>query len=183
MLLRLSEVFRRRAGIPEIIILGVFYAMIMAVMMFVFIPDMFRELPGMTIFDLRSTGYDEAYVTAVRDGLSARGLGIYTKLQLPLDFVFPLVYGMFYLAFGNKLFGKIHLPLFASVLALCVVDYTENSMSYYLLLAQELNPTAVAFASTMTMIKTVLLWVVSLLLITGIAVAVRRRKTKNNPEN
>lgn len=182
MLLRLSEVFRRRAGTPEIIILAVLYVLTVSAMNFVLIPAIFRDLPGMTIFDLTSYGYDAAHVTALREGISARGMDIYTKLQLPLDFIFPLIYGVFYLALGNKLFGRVTAPLLGCVAALCVSDYIENSLSYYLLLAQDLNASVVAFASAVTMVKTALVFIVTLVLLWGIAVAVSRRKKRTAPQ-
>lgn len=182
MLLRLSEVFRRRAGTPEIIILAVLYVLTVSAMVFVLIPAIFRDLPGMTIFDLTSTGYDAAHVIALREGISARGMDIYTKLQLPLDFVFPVIYGLFYLALGNKLFGRVTAPLLVAVTALCVSDYVENSLSYYLLLAQDLNASMVVFASAVTMLKTALIFIVTVVLLRGIVVAASRRKKRTPPE-
>ncbi len=101
-------------------------------MILVTIPKLTRMAGGMKILDMMPTGYSEAYVKGLLAALGPDGRSAYLWEQIPLDLVFPLLFGVSYCllqAFILKKLGKFHevyfylclLPVLAGL-----ADYMEN---------------------------------------------------------
>jgi hypothetical protein len=88
--------------------------------------------PDMNLFDLSPTGYSETYATSLLETLGANGRSKYLTVQLPLDFIYPVLFAITcsllltwsfnkYLNENSKLYYFILIPVFAGVF-----DYIEN---------------------------------------------------------
>lgn len=115
-----------------ILVLFVLTNMIYAVMLLVTIPALSRFSGGMTIPDMMPTGYDHAYLQKLMQTLGEDGRRYYLTRQIPLDLLYPLLFGLTYSlmtawafnrfgALTNKVSALALLPLIAAL-----ADYAEN---------------------------------------------------------
>ncbi|MEI6578934.1 MAG: hypothetical protein WCN92_05655 [Eubacteriales bacterium] len=158
-LISLSAWLEKYIKNKQIFLLCGLYIIIVAIMGIVIIPNICKNTGSMTIFDLKATGYDINYAKDFINAMGVKGRGFYLKAQLPLDFIYPFVYGLLYLALANKAFKKLNIPVFASIMILCIADYAENILTYVMLLSHKLSPALVSTASVFTAVKTDFLYV------------------------
>ena len=101
-------------------------------MLTITIPKVVAYANGKRLLDMMPTGYDLDYVKALFNALGPQGRDTYIYRQLPVDMVYPLLFGVSYCLvfayflkklkkFHSKLFYFCLLPLFAGV-----ADYLEN---------------------------------------------------------
>jgi len=101
-------------------------------MLTVSIPKVMGYANGMKLLDMMPTGYDLEYVNPLFNALGPQGRDVYLYNQLPVDMVYPTLFGISYcllLAYflkklnklDTKLFYLCLLPLFAGL-----SDYLEN---------------------------------------------------------
>ncbi|MGN0443889.1 MAG: hypothetical protein ACI4F5_04650, partial [Acutalibacteraceae bacterium] len=95
-----------------LIVSGALTVIICCVMNFCLIPIIESPTEGIRMFDMNSFGY--SYETAKKfvSLLSAEGLDTYLHKQLPLDFIYPAVYSVFFSLAIIKLKGKKFLTAF-----------------------------------------------------------------------
>ncbi len=167
MLNRFSIWLEKHIGKKEIIILIILYIAILSVMSLVFIPAIRENTGDMTIFDLQAKGYSLEYAQSFIAAMEDSGKSIYLKAQLPLDFVYPAIYTLLYFGLAQKIFKKQHAFVFGATVLLCVSDYIENSLSVVMLLSNALTQALVATASFFTIVKTILLYAITGIMILG----------------
>ena len=155
-----------------LIVSGALTAIICGVMNLSFIPAIENATQGIRCFDM-NFGY--SYETASRflSLLSEEGRSIYLTRQLPLDFFYPIAYGVFFSLLLVKLSGRKVAIVLPALLAVC--DYCENVCVYKMLTATPLPRALVSIASVATSAKTVLMYLCFLLII---ALLVKRIITK-----
>ncbi|MGB5371024.1 MAG: hypothetical protein WBN18_11385 [Flavobacteriaceae bacterium] len=101
-------------------------------MLTITIPKVMGHANGMKLLDMMPLGYDLDYVKALFNALGPQGRDAYLYNQLPLDMVYPALFGISYCLllayflkklnkFNSKLFYLCLLPLFAGL-----ADYLEN---------------------------------------------------------
>lgn len=135
---------------------------ICAVMNLYLIPVIQNSAGGMKIFDMCSFGYgfDEAKLFV--SSLSPEGMQTYLHRQLPLDFVYPVVYTVFFVSALLTLCPSKKILIAVPVL-LMVSDYTENVLTIRML-TTDFSRSLATFASTVTVVKTLLMVLCFLLL-------------------
>lgn len=103
-----------------------------ALMLVITIPALLNYSQGLTILDLKPAGYTYEYVNHLFHMLGEDGRSYYLHYQLPLDFVYPLLFALsgfltlayfirkleFFNSFWKKL---VYLPVIAAI-----ADYLEN---------------------------------------------------------
>ena len=101
-------------------------------MLFISIPKVMSYSKGMDILDMRPIGYAPFLVEMLFDNLGEQGRAAYLWSQIPIDMIYPLLFGISYcllLAFLFKRLNKLHKPVFylayLPVLA-GFFDYLEN---------------------------------------------------------
>ena len=151
---------------PQTIVLivsGALTAVICGVMNFYLIPAIEITTQGIRCFDM-NFGYSFEKATQFLSLLSQEGKNIYLTRQLPLDFVYPVAYGLFFGAAITALLGRkskwLLLPAF-----LMLFDYCENVCVILMLKSETLPQALVSVASAATIIKTVLMYLCFLLII------------------
>ncbi|MFT5821632.1 MAG: hypothetical protein ACI8ZM_002886 [Crocinitomix sp.] len=103
-----------------------------AIMLLITIPDLLNYSQGLTILDLKPTGYTLEYVNHLFQMLGEDGRSYYLHYQLPIDFIYPLffalsgfltlVYFIRKSGFSHSFWKKIiYLPILAGI-----ADYLEN---------------------------------------------------------
>lgn len=164
---------------------GVFTLAICAVMNLKFIPDIEATTEGIRCFDM-NFGY--SYDTAARflELLGENGRHVYLHMQLPLDFIYPLFYALFFVSLIYLLTKDLQSrrKYFISFpLVLAVFDYTENLLTACMLKADTLPRALAAAASAVTILKTILMYVTILiilaLLVRKIFISLKNRKAKD----
>ncbi len=155
------------------ILSGTATAVICIVMNFILIPKIESTTEGIRCFDMN---FAYSYETAQKflSLLSDEGQRVYLNLQLPLDFIYPLMYCAFFILLLSYLTGKKAIFALPCVLALC--DYTENILSIIMLKSASLTQPPVLFASCITSVKTVLMYLTFLVLIVLVVKKIIQRK-------
>lgn len=164
-----------------LIVSGALTAAICAVMNFMLIPQIETAAGGLRCFDMRF-GYGSEEAKAFLYTLSAQGRDVYLHRQLPLDFIYPLAYGAFFMLAFYAL-QKRKTPLLALPALLAAADYVENICILLMLRATEPAKALVAAGSAATVTKTVLMYLcfaVLLALLVRAAVEKRKRRAAEN---
>lgn len=162
----------------EILIISAIFTLgICAVMNFWLIPAIQNAADGMTIFDMCSLGYKFETAKLFVSSLSAEGLNTYLHRQLPLDFVYPVVYTVFFVTALITLAPKKKILLVFPAL-LMISDYTENILTIKML-TTDFKSGLASFASCVTTTKSMLMYLIFVIIIVLFVIyLVKRKKNK-----
>lgn len=156
---------------------GVITVAIMAVMNIKLIPAIEAGTQGMRFFDMNAFGYTYEAAKAFIASLSGEGKNLALSVQLPLDFVYPVAYTVFFTVLMTILEGKktkwAIIPAF-----LFISDYTENICTVMMLKADSLSGSVCRFASAVTIVKSMLMYLTFLIIVVMIIRAVIRKKQR-----
>jgi len=101
-------------------------------MLTVTIPKTMEFSNGMKLLDMMPTGYDLDYVSELFSLLGENGRLTYLNNQIPVDMIYPLLFGLSYcllLGYFLKKLNKLNSPYnFLSLLSIIagIADYLEN---------------------------------------------------------
>ena len=131
--------------------------------LFYSIPKVVTSAPDMKLFDVSPSGYTAEYAISLLNAIGQEGRDLYLSLQLPLDFIYPGLFIIFYsLLFAwllKKNYGlesKVYYALYIPILA-GLFDYAENIFIIMMLRAYpDIGSGLVTAASVATIIKSVL---------------------------
>ena len=137
------------------IVAGAVTAVISGLMNFYYIP-IIEKGPVTRCFDM-NFGYNFWEAQYFLDCLTPLGKEVYLHYQLPLDFVYPAVYCVFFILLFRLLLKK-HTPLILLPVLLAIADYCENVCILLMLRSETLSPALVGVSSVATIVKTVLMW-------------------------
>lgn len=146
-----------------LIVSGALTLVICTVMNFYLLPLIESTTEGIKAFDMNSFGYSFEQAKRFVSLLDERGLSFYLHVQLPLDFVYPIAYTTFFSLALLKL-TKNKKYLLAFPLLLMASDYTENVFSIIMLKTDFVSSVA-RTASTVTVIKTALMYITIILVL------------------
>lgn len=131
---------------------------IMSVMNFILIPSIESGTEGMRFFDLNFYGYSYESAKLFLSGITDKGRELALHIQMPLDFINPVSYTVFLISCFRLLCGK-RSALELLPLMLLIMDYTENVFTLVLLKSDEPTFIIATAASSVTVIKSVLMCV------------------------
>lgn len=128
----MKELIKRNSSGRKVLILFTVTIIVYLVMLTITIPKVMSYSGGMNLLDMMPAGYDAEYANNLLSSLGEQGRNAYLYIQLPVDMVYPLLFGVSYCLvlayFLNKLgktesflFYLCYLPLFAGLF-----DYLEN---------------------------------------------------------
>jgi hypothetical protein len=116
----------------KVLLLFILANIVYATMLIITIPEVMHYSDGMKILDMMPTGYDTHYVNTLFNTLGKSGRDSYLYHQLPLDLMYPALFGIsscLVLAYFLNKLEKLNSPLFY----LCLIplfsgffDYCEN---------------------------------------------------------
>ena len=161
-------------------------------MLTVTIPKTMEFSNGMKLLDMMPTGYDLDYVNELFTSLGENGRFTYLTNQIPVDMIYPLLFGISYgLLLGyflkklNKLNSKYMYLCLIPIIA-GIADYLENQGIIIMLKNYpELTEAAVKTTSFFSLIKSIstsLFFIVLtvMLIILGIKFMTRNKTSANN---
>lgn len=135
-------------------------------MNFAIFPKITASTNGVKTFDLQwFTGYDYDFACTFISSIGSQGQHIYLNYQLPLDFIFVLVYTSLLLFSLVKIFKRLDF-FTATPILIMLADFTENACIYSMLTRTDISKTLVDLSSCMTIFKSVL--IVSVVLLASI---------------
>ena len=159
------------------VVSGAVTAAIGTVMNAFLIPRIEQNTGGIRCFDM-NFGYTCEEAQRFLSLAGEEGRRVYLSMQLPLDFVYPLAYALFFVSLFVILTKK-KTKLAALPIALAAADYAENILVEAMLRSSPLSSAVVSAASVFTVIKTVLLYTVIIItLALVVRAAVRAKKAK-----
>ena len=155
------------------IVSGVLTAIICGVMNFALIPKIEESTKPLRCFDMSfAYSYDDAGAFIGR--LSEEGRALYLHAQLPLDFVYPLAYCLFFSLLLIFLLRK-KTALLALPVALAIFDYAENIVTIVMLHIAVLPKMLATLGSALTSVKTLLMYSCFLVILICIIYRLRER--------
>lgn len=116
----------------KVLLLFVLTNVVYAVMLIVTIPKTMTFSNGLKLLDMMPLGYDLEYINTLFETLGDNGRHVYLTNQLPIDMIYPFLFGVSYcLLIGyflkklNKLNSGFFYLCFLPVIA-GIADYAEN---------------------------------------------------------
>ncbi len=161
-------------------------------MLTVTIPKTMGFSNGMKLLDMMPTGYDLNYVSELFNSLGEIGRGTYLTNQIPVDMIYPLLFGLTYcllLAYFLKKLNKLNVPFtYLCLLPIIagIADYLENFGIIAMLKSYpELTEIAVKTTSSFSVIKSIstsifFIALIVILIILGIKFVKRNKTSANN---
>lgn len=128
----MKDLIHKNISGKKVLFLFILANIVYAIMLVITIPEIMHYSGGMKILDMIPTGYDAQYVNTLFNTLGIQGRHTYLYHQLPLDLVYPALFGIsscLVLAYFLNKIKKLDSPLFY----LCLIplfsgffDYGEN---------------------------------------------------------
>jgi len=128
----MKDLIKRNIDGKQILLLFILTNVIYAIMLTITIPKVMSFSGGMKLLDMLPTGYNAEYVNSLFNTLGDKGRDTYLFNQIPVDMIYPILFGITYcllLAFIFRKLGKLDsflfylsfIPLFSGLF-----DYFEN---------------------------------------------------------
>ena len=129
---RLVNILEKNISGKKIWRLFILTNVVYSFMLFVTIPKTMEFSKGMKLLDMLPTGYNQDYVNQLFSTLGATGRDIYLTNQIPVDMIYPLLFGLTYtllLAYFLKKLNQLKSPFYYLCLLPIIAgiaDYLEN---------------------------------------------------------
>ena len=129
---KLKKLITNNLSGPKVLILFILTNAVYVFMLAVTIPKVMEFAGGMKLLDMMPTGYDTEYVRELFSSLGAEGRRVYLFNQIPVDMVYPFLFGISYcllMAYLVIKIDKLSSPLFYLCLLPVIAglaDYSEN---------------------------------------------------------
>lgn len=169
--------FKEKVKPIFLILDAVLCGIMLGIMDFSLFPKIEASTLPIKAFDLQPFGYTYDTALAFIKRLSENGKSIYLSLQLPLDFIFPILYTFLFIALFIKLRDKGHkFIIFPLGLFLC--DYAENVCTALMLKSGASFSSALAvFGGTASALKSVLMYICGILVIVFLILYLKRKRS------
>jgi hypothetical protein len=178
--------FKKHIQGKKVLIIFLITNIVYLFMLLVTIPLVMTYSNGMDLFDMMPAGYSEEYAQTLLSTLGTEGRNSYLYIQLPVDMIYPFLFGLTYsllLAYFLDKLKWIDKPVFYSTLlplAAGMFDYLENA-GIVIMLNQYPDITSITarFANACTIIKSALSTIsFSLLLILIVIFFIQKIKSR-----
>lgn len=174
---QIIKFFQRNIAGKKVVSLFIITNVVYVFMLTVTIPKTMEFSNGMKLLDMLPMGYDFNYVDQLFSTLGEIGRKTYLTIQIPVDMVYPLLFGISYCLvlayFLNKL-EKLKTPLaYLCLLPLLAgaMDYAENIGIIALLNSYpNINKSSVTITSSFSLIKSTTTTIYFLVLIVSLLV-------------
>jgi len=128
----MKEIIHRNINGKKVLLLFILTNLVYIFMLSITIPKVMSFSNEMKLLDMMPTGYDTEYVNSLFSKLGEAGRNAYMYNQIPVDMIYPLLFGITYclvLAYFLKKLNKLNNPFFYLCLLPIVTgisDYMEN---------------------------------------------------------
>jgi hypothetical protein len=158
----LNKIIERNISGKKVLVLFILTNLVYAFMLIITIPNTMDFSNGMKLLDMMPTGYDFNYVNKLFSALGDIGRETYLTNQIPIDMLYPLLFGISYcllMAFFLKKINKLNTPFFHLCLLPIIAgiaDYFENIGIIFMLNSYpDFTETAVNTTSIFSVIKSI----------------------------
>ena len=188
---QLTKFIERNISGKKVLGLFILTNVVYVLMLTVTIPRTMSHSNELKLLDMMPTGYDMNYVRELFDSLGEIGRGTYLTNQIPLDMIYPLLFGLSYcllLAYFLKKLKKFKSPYFYLCLwpiIAGIADYLENfgiiiMLKSYPKLTQEMVSATRIFSVTKSILTSIFfVTLIIILILLGIK-AINRKKAYYN---
>ena len=185
---RLNKIIERNLAGKKVLGLFILTNLVYAFMLLVTIPKTMGFANEMKLLDMMPTGYDIDYVNKLFSALGSNGRETYLTNQIPVDMIYPLLFGITYclvMAYFLKKINKLNAPfMYLGVLPIIagIADYFENIGIITMLNSYpDLTETTVSMTNIFSVIKSVStsLFFIALIVVL-IALVLKLFKKKSN---
>lgn len=158
----MNKIIEKNISCKKVLGLFILTNLVYAIMLLITIPNTMRFANGMKLLDMMPTGYDFDYVNKLFSALGDNGRETYLTSQIPLDMLYPLLFGISYclvMAYFLKKLNKLNtsfiylclLPIIAGI-----ADYIEN-IGFIIMLKNypDFTQTTVKVTSIFSVIKSI----------------------------
>lgn len=189
---RLTKFIEKNISGKKVLGLFILTNTIYTFMLTVTIPKTMEFSNGMKLLDMMPTGYDLDYVSELFSFLGENGRLTYLNNQIPLDMIYPLLFGLSYcllLGYFLKKLNKLNSPykyLCLIPIIAGIADYLENFGIIRMLKSYpDLTEISVNTTSLFSLIKSIsttafFIVLVVMLIILGIKLMKRNKTSANN---
>lgn len=158
----MNKIIEKNISCKKVLGLFILTNLVYAIMLLITIPNTMRFANGMKLLDMMPTGYDFDYVNKLFSALGDNGRETYLTSQIPLDMLYPLLFGISYclvMAYFLKKLNKLN----TSLIYLCllpiiagIADYIEN-IGFIIMLKNypDFTQTTVKVTSIFSVIKSI----------------------------
>ena len=129
---RIKKIIDANLSGKKVLLLFVLTNIVYAIMLLVTIPKTMEFSNGMQLLDMMPFGYDSEYINTLLETLGKTGRQVYLKYQIPVDMIYPFLFGVsycvlmaYFLKKLNKLNSVFYYLCFLPVIA-GIADYFEN---------------------------------------------------------
>ena len=164
-----------------VLILFIITQIIYFLMLLYTIPIVTNYANGMDILDLQPTGFSADYALALLEKLGAKGRDYYLLRQIPLDMIYPFLFGVSYSLLLGYLFKKTNLKnnyYFLTLMPLIagLFDYMENIGIIVMLKSfPNFSSNVANITSLFSILKSISTTIFFTLLVIGLVVVVANR--------
>ena len=189
---KLKEQIEKHIKGKKVLLLFLLTNLVYAFMLIITIPKVMTFSNGLKLLDMLPTGYDSEYITTLFETLGDNGRYVYLYNQIPIDMIYPLLFGISYCLisayFLNKL-NKLKSPFFYLCLLPLIAglfDYLENIGIITMLINYPNNSqNLMKITNSFTVIKSItttvyFLSLIVILFIVGIKTLNRKKTSANN---
>ena len=192
---RITQTLEKNISGKKVLSLFILTNVVYLFMLLVTIPKTMGFSNGMKLLDMLPTGYNQEYVNELFRALGENGREIYLTNQIPVDMVYPLLFGLTYsllLAYFLKKLNKLKSPFtYLCLLPIIagIADYLENIGIIIMLNSYpDLTETIVNATNTSSVIKSTstsifFIALIVILIILGIKFLKRNKTSANNVYN
>lgn len=192
---RLTKFIERNLSGKKVLQLFILTNIVYIFMLTVTIPNTMKFSNGMKLLDMMPTGYDLNYVSELFRSLGENGRWTYLTNQIPVDMIYPLLFGLSYcllLGYFLKKINKLETP-FTYLCLLPVIagiaDYLENFGIIAMLKSYpDITMVAVKTTSSFSLIKSIstssfFIILIIVLIVLGYKTINRKKTSINNTYN
>ena len=159
---QLAKVIEKNISGKKVLVLFILTNVVYIFMLTITIPRTMYHSNGLKLLDMMPTGYDLKYVNGLFDSLGEIGRGTYLTNQIPIDMIYPLLFGISYsllLAYFLKKLKKLNTPyIYLCLLPVIagIADYFENFGIITMLKSYpDLTQSTVSITSLFSLIKSI----------------------------
>lgn len=188
----IKEIIEKNLKGKRVLFLFILTNLVYASMLIITIPKTMNFSNGMKLLDMMPTGYDWEYVNKLFETLGEKGREIYLYNQIPIDMIYPFLFGVSYclvFAFILKKMNKLDTSYFyLSLLPIVagVADYLENFGIISMLIGfPDLSQIVVRMTNLFTIIKSIsttiyFIGLIVILIAMGIRILNKRKTSVKN---
>lgn len=141
---------------PHIIALYIFQILIFQIMTRYIFPIIEYDLGDYHLLDMVKQGYDANYVTKILSLMNERSKDMYLHVQMPLDFLYPLIMATVYFLVFAKVWKKYWHVFCVLPVLLVLFDWAENISIILMFTHSNLIDNVVSFSSFFTQTKSII---------------------------